>query len=156
MSELFDKLDAKKSRDSKVLGNFISIFCREKHGSEDRDVFSIKDERVAECLGDAEMLKMNYSDVTTSDGKAVSVILRGAEKASALTKQLLDFARKNKYKKAPLNINEVIQGTLMVSEKIFEMNIEVGCEFCENIYTVEADRNQMDQVKRRCTNYLFP
>ena len=56
MSELFDGIDSGKRRDIKVLGNFISIFCREKHDGEDRDVFTIKDDRVTECLGDEEIL----------------------------------------------------------------------------------------------------
>ncbi|MBI2287625.1 MAG: nitrous oxide-stimulated promoter family protein [Chloroflexi bacterium] len=55
MTELFQRLDAKKSKDIRVLGNFISIFCRENHQAEVRSVFPIKDERLGEVLGDRDL-----------------------------------------------------------------------------------------------------
>jgi uncharacterized CHY-type Zn-finger protein len=56
MSQLFDRIDEKKGKDLKVLANFVSIFCREKHGAEDRDVFSMKDPRLTQVLGEEIML----------------------------------------------------------------------------------------------------
>lgn len=97
-------------------------------------------------MGYAEMLKMQFEDSTTSEGKAVDVILRSAERAADLTQQLLGFARGGKYNPVPIKINDVIKETINVSEKIFEKNIRVNYEFEENINTVEADKNQMGQV----------
>ncbi len=56
MSELFNRLDAKKDKGIKVLGNFVSIFCRENHGMEARDVFLVKDARLRSSLGSEEIL----------------------------------------------------------------------------------------------------
>ncbi|MFC1991315.1 nitrous oxide-stimulated promoter family protein [Chloroflexota bacterium] len=56
MSELFNRLDSKKSKDIKVLGNFISIFCRENHGEADRDELPIKDARIRNILGDKDLV----------------------------------------------------------------------------------------------------
>jgi len=50
MSELFDRIDEKKGKDLKTLANFVFIHCREKHGSEDKTPFAMKDPRVAEVL----------------------------------------------------------------------------------------------------------
>lgn len=55
MSKLLDSLDDKKIRDIRVLGNFISIFCRENHGTEARAGFLIKDARLARSLSGEEI-----------------------------------------------------------------------------------------------------
>ena len=46
MAEIFDKLDSKKSKDIRVLVNFISIFCRENHKTATKGIFPIRDERL--------------------------------------------------------------------------------------------------------------
>jgi len=56
MSELFNRLDNKKGRDLKVLANFVAIYCREKHGDEDKEAFSMMDPRLAEVLEDEILL----------------------------------------------------------------------------------------------------
>ncbi|MEE8414326.1 MAG: nitrous oxide-stimulated promoter family protein [Dehalococcoidales bacterium] len=56
MTELFDRLDSKKSKDIKVLGNFISIFCRENHGEAERDELPIKDARIRNILGEEDLV----------------------------------------------------------------------------------------------------
>jgi hypothetical protein len=47
---IFDKLDAKKSKDIRVLSDFLTIFCQEKHKSETKEAFKITDRRLAEAL----------------------------------------------------------------------------------------------------------
>ncbi|MFC1954464.1 nitrous oxide-stimulated promoter family protein [Chloroflexota bacterium] len=56
MSELFNGLDSKKSKDIKVLGNFISIFCRENHRGSDRDEIPIKDSRIRVLFRDRDLV----------------------------------------------------------------------------------------------------
>lgn len=56
MPEIFDRLDGKKSKDMRVLADFIAIFCRENHRAETRDIFSIKDDRLRQALGDKELV----------------------------------------------------------------------------------------------------
>ncbi|MFC1477385.1 PAS domain S-box protein [candidate division KSB1 bacterium] len=97
-------------------------------------------------MGYAELLKLQLPDTTTPEGEAADVISQGAERAAELTKQLLGFARGGKYNPLPLNINKIIRETVRVSEKIFEKNIVVTFDFEEGIHTVEADKNQLDQV----------
>jgi len=97
-------------------------------------------------IGYAELLKMHHSSTETLEGQAADVIIKGAERAANLTKQLLGFARGGKYNTVPLNINNAVLETLKVSEKIFEKNIDVIKKFDKNIYNIEADRYQIDQV----------
>lgn len=51
MPEIFRRLTDKKSKDIKVLGNFVAIFCRENHGTEAKEALLIKDEEVQQALG---------------------------------------------------------------------------------------------------------
>ncbi|MFC1514089.1 response regulator [candidate division KSB1 bacterium] len=97
-------------------------------------------------MGYSEFLKMQYPDVSTSEGQAAEVIFNNAERAAHLTKQLLGFARGGKYNPKPVNINELIIETINVSEKIFEKNIKVEYGFDDNIRTIEADKHQIEQV----------
>ncbi|MFC1726442.1 PAS domain S-box protein [candidate division KSB1 bacterium] len=94
----------------------------------------------------SELLKMKYVDETTSEGKAADAIIRGVERAADLTKQLLGFARGGKYEPKPLNINQVINETIDMSEKIFEKDIELKLDLEEKTDNIEADRNQMIQI----------
>lgn len=55
MPAVFSKLDAKKEKDLRVLKDFIFIFCREKHKGLMKAPFQIKDDRLRETLGAADL-----------------------------------------------------------------------------------------------------
>lgn len=97
-------------------------------------------------MGYAELLKIQFSEANSKEEHAAGVILKGIERAANLTKQLLGFARGGKYNPIPLKVNEVIEETVNVSEKIFEKKIALTYLFEENIDTIEADRHQLEQV----------
>lgn len=97
-------------------------------------------------MGHAELLKLEFDDVLSSQGQSADMILKGVERAADLTKQLLGFARGGKYNPVPLNINEVIKETINVSGKIFDKNIDLEFDFEDDIDSIVADRNQIDQV----------
>jgi len=50
MVRLYDKLTEKKERDIRILADFVSIFCREKHAAVAKNEFSIKDEQLQRSL----------------------------------------------------------------------------------------------------------
>ena len=56
MTKIFDSLDSKKVKDIKVLSEFISIFCRENHNLEQKEVFVSKDQRLGRALGKKDLL----------------------------------------------------------------------------------------------------
>ncbi len=97
-------------------------------------------------LGYAELLNVKYCDPSSEESVAADVIMKGAERASDLTKQLLGFARGGKYNPVPIDLNKLITETVKVTEKVFDKNISVKYDFEENIKSVEADKNQLDQV----------
>ncbi|MFC1563545.1 PAS domain S-box protein [candidate division KSB1 bacterium] len=97
-------------------------------------------------MGYAELLKLKFPDTRAPEGEAADVIIKGAERAAGLTKQILGFARGGKYNPVPLNLNSTILDTVKVSEKIFEKAIEIKYDLEEDLNTIEADENQLNQV----------
>jgi len=97
-------------------------------------------------MGYAELLKYKLTNSSAREKQAADIIIKGSERASDLTRQLLAFARGGKYNPVPLIVNDLIKQTIIVSEKIFEKNIEVKYDLEEKLKPIEADRNQMDQV----------
>lgn len=97
-------------------------------------------------MGYAELLKLKLSDTSIRERQAADIIIKSAERASDLTRQLLAFARGGKYHPVPLIINDIIKQTINVSEKIFEKNIKVKYDLGKKLKPIEADKNQLDQV----------
>ena len=56
MSKILERLDDKKTKDIRVMRDFIAIFCRENHQLEKRDVFPVADARLRQSLGDEELV----------------------------------------------------------------------------------------------------
>ena len=52
MPKIFDRLDDKKSKDLRVLRDFVAIFCRENHRTESKNTFSVRDARLHQALGE--------------------------------------------------------------------------------------------------------
>ena len=56
MPRIFERLNDKKIRDITVLADFVSIFCRENHPTEDKADFSVKDEKLRQALDSKKLL----------------------------------------------------------------------------------------------------
>lgn len=56
MPKLYEKLDRKKSKDVKVLADFVGIFCRENHGDSPRENFPVRDAALRRALGEKELV----------------------------------------------------------------------------------------------------
>ena len=96
-------------------------------------------------LGFGEMLKLRVGN----DPKAASdldEILRGAERASVLTRQLLTFARRQIIDPANLDLNEVVTGLGKLLRKGTREDIEIKTSLADRLPTIRADRGQMEQV----------
>jgi len=77
--------------------------------------------------------------------KKLKIIEKLVESGSELTKKLLGFARKGKYETKPVDINELVIET---SEMFISTKKEITLQrnLQENLYFVEADRGQIEQV----------
>jgi CheY-like chemotaxis protein len=91
------------------------------------------------------MLKLRIAN----DPKAVSdldEILRAAERASVLTRQLLTFARRQVVEPVNLDLNEVMTGLVKLLRKVTREDIEIKPFSAENTVMIRADRGQVEQV----------
>ena len=69
-----------------------------------------------------------------------------AEKAAALTQQLLSYARKGKYVVKSVEINKVIDHVLSLLNRTIDKTILIIAEVPSGISCIKADANQMHQV----------
>jgi len=67
------------------------------------------------------------------------------QNATKLTKQLLGFARGGKYEVKPTNLNDLIENNSRMFGRT-RKEILIDTNFCEDLWSVEADRGQIDQV----------
>jgi len=96
-------------------------------------------------IGYGEMLKPRIAN----DPKAISdldEVLRSAERASVLTRQLLTFARRQIVELGNLDLNRVIGGLEKLLRKVTRENIEVKTILAEGLPTIRADQGQVEQV----------
>jgi len=95
-------------------------------------------------LGNAELLQ-EHSDIDNIFKKRVNSIESSAKKAGMLVSKLLSFARRDIYEIIPLNLNDIINETLLF-EGVLGKKIRINSDLQDNISTIEGDRNQLEQV----------
>jgi two-component system, cell cycle sensor histidine kinase and response regulator CckA len=78
--------------------------------------------------------------------KHTEEIQRGAERASALTRQLLAFSRKQVLQPRVLDLNEIVKGMEKMLRRLIGEDIELRTAFGQPLGTVKADPGQLEQV----------
>jgi len=69
-----------------------------------------------------------------------------AERAAALTRQLLTFSRKQMVQPRVLDLNETLRNLHDMLSRVIGEHIELGCEFGEKLPTIFADESNIEQV----------
>jgi signal transduction histidine kinase/DNA-binding response OmpR family regulator len=96
-------------------------------------------------LGFAELL--NEDGVSRNQsGKDVAEIIKAAQRASGLTKQLLAFSRQQVLHAAALDVNGLITDMSRMLEMLIGEQIEVSLGLAPNLRLALADRSQLEQV----------
>ena len=72
-------------------------------------------------------------------GHDLNEIRSAAERAAALTRQLLAFSRKQVLSKAPLDLNQVIRNVEPMLRRLIDASIAMRVGFCEGLHPVLAD-----------------
>jgi PAS domain S-box-containing protein len=73
-------------------------------------------------------------------------VSKAGQRAAALTRQLLAFSRRQVLQLGPLNLNQAIDDLLKMLRRLIGENIELVVIPNQEIWTVNADRGQMEQV----------
>ena len=72
-------------------------------------------------------------------------IENAVEEGSELTKQLMGYARKGRYRSRAIAVNDIIENTALTFQKM-KKEIIIHREFTQRPHAVEADQGQMEQM----------
>src|SRR3990172_3825604 len=96
-------------------------------------------------LGYTELIRRE-SEANEKIIKSVNIIESAARRAGRMISQLLDFSRKNVYEVLPLNINDVVNDTVRLLERVIDKKISITLKLDDTLPLIEGDVNQMEQV----------
>ncbi len=87
--------------------------------------------------------RLDPTDLTARD---VSEIRKAADRAAALTRQLLAFSRKQFLNPTVLDLNETASGLLQMLPRVIGEHIHTSVQLAGDLQRVKADASQMEQV----------
>ena len=96
-------------------------------------------------IGSADMLDANAGD-DRKRSELVARIREAAERAAALTRQLLAFARRQRFEMQVTQLNQLLEETLTLLRRVIPSDIEIEWHLDPELATVEADPSQLEQV----------
>jgi PAS domain S-box-containing protein len=94
----------------------------------------------------SEILNDDLAEQAPTLQPKVSEILKATARASALTRQLLAFSRKQVVQPEVMNLNLVITDLSEILRSLLSENIVFDLELSEKPATIRADRGQIEQV----------
>ncbi len=96
-------------------------------------------------LGNAELALMDLPDDHLAR-ENVQEIVKAAERAASLTRQLLSFARKQMIEPVPLDLSAVVAGSIEMLRRLLGEDIEIMADLEDGLGIVEADPGQVQQL----------
>jgi two-component system, cell cycle sensor histidine kinase and response regulator CckA len=86
------------------------------------------------------------ADMGAEEGEWAEQILRAAERAGNLTRQLLLFSRKQVLQPANVNLNDVVAGMVKMFKRILGEDINLVSELAPDLPLIHADTGMIEQV----------
>ena len=96
-------------------------------------------------LGHADLLR-SASIPEDEQKEAINIIIRSAERAADLTRQLLGFARRGKTRVAPVDLHSTIEEVTDLLSRTIDKRIQIVNELCADPSCVPGDSTQLYQV----------
>jgi two-component system, cell cycle sensor histidine kinase and response regulator CckA len=78
--------------------------------------------------------------------REIEQIESAADRATALTRQLLAFSRRQIFRLTPLNLNQTVQSVSRMLERLLGEDIIITQDLEPGLGTIQADPSQIDQV----------
>lgn len=100
-------------------------------------------------IGNIQLAGMKADDETTKAiGKHLDQVMRSAERASGLVRQLLLFSRKHSIadEYPPADINKIIEDVLEMLKRLIGEDITIAVELAGDLDTVKADKGNIEQM----------
>ncbi|MBJ6726861.1 ATP-binding protein [Geomesophilobacter sediminis] len=96
-------------------------------------------------LGYAELLSMNLPRESREHDR-ITMIHQAADKAKALTQQLLSFSRKQILEMKVIDLNEVVTSFYNILRRTIRENIAIRLHLTGDVLGIRADKNQIEQI----------
>ena len=95
----------------------------------------------------------SYSELVLSDmvpGSSATAdmreIIKAADKATALTRQLLAFSRQQVLRPQKVDLNATVEGLQKMVERLTAGRIQLSCKLAPKLWTVAADPTELERV----------
>jgi len=96
--------------------------------------------------GAIEIIKRKQSKSGNELKKYIDILDSSAQRAAELTSQLLTFSRQRERNLKPLYLNNIVQEAMNILIRSLGKNIRFESALDQNIYPVEGDSSQIEQV----------
>jgi PAS domain S-box-containing protein len=96
-------------------------------------------------LGHTDLVR-RFSVLDEKATRSLNVIEDASRRAGRMISKLLGFARKSKYERTPINLNDVVYETIKLLEQVIDKSIDLSVELDNRLPLIQGDVNQMEQV----------
>ena len=96
-------------------------------------------------LGHTDLIR-RFSVLDEKAARSLNVIEDASRRAGRMISKLLGFARKSKYERTPINLNDVVYETIKLLEQVIDKSINLSVELDNRLPLIQGDVNQMEQV----------
>ena len=97
-------------------------------------------------LGNANLLQDRLQENGTAPGTEIGEIIRAAERAAALTTQLLAFSRKQLLQPTRLDLNALVEEMSQMLRRLIGEHVQLSTVLAADLSAVRADATQISQV----------
>ena len=101
---------------------------------------------LAVMRGNAELPLMDADQNSPQTNECLGQIVAAAERAGALTRQLLIFSRKEAMKPEPLALNDVVKQLTKMLKRLIREDIHLQCRYAAQLPLIQADPSMLEQV----------
>ncbi len=118
------------------------LIVKPENNSIESDVLSLCFSFIQECI---KMIK-NESVKFQNLNNMIKEIIKAADHAGGLTRQLLAFARKQTLEVKTLSLNRIIKDFEKMLRRTIRENVEIHISLSENLNFIKADAGQIEQI----------
>lgn len=101
---------------------------------------------LAVMRGNAELLLLDAAGKDATETECLNQIVRAAERAASLTRQLLVFSRKQAMQARPLALDELVADVTKMLKRVMREDMALECRLGPQLPLVQADPGMMEQV----------
>jgi PAS domain S-box-containing protein len=101
---------------------------------------------LAVIRGNADLLMMDSDQFSAAVKEGLKHIAAASDKAASLTRQLLEFSRKQVMQSQPLRLNDLIRNLAKMLGRTIREDIHLECVYGDPLPFIQADPGMLEQV----------